>query len=246
MNRRSLLGLTFLASASGLLLLVVIAGRPSVAAEPAADKWEADIAAFEAADRESPPAAGGVLFVGSSSIRMWKLDRWFPDRHAINRGFGGSQIADVYGYTTRIVLPYKPRTILFYAGDNDINAKKSPEQVAADFTAFVGMVRGELPETMIHFIAIKPSLKRWEQYPTQHRANSLIEAMCQSDPRLTYIDVVTPMLGDDGMPRPELFADDGLHLSDTGYALWTDIVLPLLETARPRDREEPPLATPRR
>ena len=203
-----------------------------LAAEPEGDRWEETIVAFEASDRESPPAKGGVLFVGSSSIRMWKLDQWFPDRPTLNRGFGGSQIADVNRYTARIVLPYQPRTILFYAGDNDINAKKSPEQVAADFTAFVGMVRGELPETMIHFIAIKPSLKRWEQYGTQQHANSLIEAMCQGDARLSYIDVVTPMLGEDGKPRPELFADDGLHLNDAGYALWTEIVSPLLTKTR--------------
>jgi lysophospholipase L1-like esterase len=203
-----------------------------LAAEPVADRWEETIAAFEASDRESPPAKGGVLFVGSSSIRLWKLDRWFPDLAAMNRGFGGSQIADVNRYTARIVLPSKPRTILFYAGDNDINAKKSPEQVAADFKAFVAMVHAELPEATIHFIAIKPSLKRWEQYGTQQQANSLVRAMCQSDPRLTYIDVVTPMLGNDGKPRPELFADDGLHLNDTGYALWTEIVSPLLTKTR--------------
>lgn len=214
----------FLAAAAAALM-----SWTSRAAEPAADKWEDDIAGFEAADRESPPAAGGVLFVGSSSIRRWKLERWFPELDAINRGFGGSQIADVNRYAERIVVPYRPRKIVFYAGDNDINAKKSPEQVAADFKVFVAMVQGSLPDTEIHFIAIKPSLKRWDQFADQERANRLIQAMCASDARLNYIDVVTPMRGDDGQPLPELFADDGLHLNDTGYRLWTGIVAEALD-----------------
>lgn len=212
-----------------LTLVVALVAWPAVAAEPATDKWEDDIAAFEAADRESPPPAGGVLFVGSSSIRRWKLERWFPELDTINRGFGGSQIADVNRYTERIVVPYRPRTIVFYAGDNDINAKKSPERVASDFKAFVELVQGSLPDTDIHFIAIKPSLKRWEQFADQERANGLIQAMCASDARLYYIDVVTPMRGDDGQPLPELFADDGLHLNDTGYRLWTGIVAEALD-----------------
>ena len=199
-------------------------------AEPAADRWEETIAAFEASDRESPPAKGGVLFVGSSSIRLWKLEKWFPDLAAINRGFGGSQISDVNRYTARIVLPYEPHTIVFYAGDNDINAKKSPERVASDFKAFVEMVQKELPHTTIHFIPIKPSLKRWDQYADQQEANRLIESMCQGKRHLTYVDIVTPMLGEDGEPRPELFADDGLHLNEAGYKLWTSVVAPLLAT----------------
>jgi lysophospholipase L1-like esterase len=192
--------------------------------EAVGDKWENDISAFEASDRESPPPTGAVLFVGSSSIRLWKLPQWLPDLTAINRGFGGSQIADVNRHLKRIVLPYKPSQIVFYAGDNDINAKKTPARVTDDFNAFVTAVRRDLPETRIIFVAIKPSLKRWDQFATQQQANDAIREICEASPQLTYLDVVTPMLGDNGEPKPELFADDGLHLNDAGYRLWTDLL----------------------
>jgi len=220
-------------AAAGLLAAPLGAGwgdTQSCAAEP--DKWDDDIAAFEAADRESPPPKEAVLFVGSSSIRLWKLCRWFPDLTAINRGFGGSQIADVNRYVERIVLPYTPAQIVFYAGDNDINAKKTPEQVAADFRVFVDRVHRALPDTRLTFIAIKPSLKRWDQFAAQQQANALIRSICEADEKLAFLDIVTPMLGDNGEPKPELFADDGLHLSDAGYALWSELVAQALAPSR--------------
>jgi lysophospholipase L1-like esterase len=194
-----------------------------------ADRWEQDIAAFEAADRESPPAAEAVLFVGSSSIRLWDLARSFPGLATLNRGFGGSQIADVNRYVPRIVLAYQPGRIVFYAGDNDINAGKAPVVVAADFRRFVELVWRSLPEAEIVYVPIKPSLDRWEQFADQQVANAAIRAMCEADPRLNYVDTVTPMLGSDGRPRPELFVDDGLHLSATGYELWSGLVAAALE-----------------
>lgn len=190
----------------------------------AVDRWEQDIAAFEEADRQSPPPAEAVLFVGSSSIRLWDLPRWFPDLATLNRGFGGSQIADVNRYVARIVLPYQPRRIVFYAGDNDINAGKAPLVVAADFRRFVDLVRRSLPEAEIFYVPVKPSLDRWEQFAQQQVANAEILELCQTDPRLTYVDTATPMLGRDGRPRPELFVDDGLHLSAAGYELWSGLV----------------------
>lgn len=190
----------------------------------AVDRWEQDVAAFEEADRQSPPPAEAVLFVGSSSIRLWDLPRWFPDLATLNRGFGGSQIADVNRYVARIVLPYQPRRIVFYAGDNDINAGKAPLVVAADFRRFVDLVRRSLPEAKIFYVPVKPSLDRWEQFAQQQVANAEIRTLCQADQRLTYVDTATPMLGRDGRPRPELFVDDGLHLSAAGYELWSGLV----------------------
>ena len=112
--------------------------------------WEGDIRAFEAADKKSPPPQGGILFIGSSGIRMWKtLAQDFPEHQVLNRGFGGSQIADSVYYANRIVFPYKPRLIVLRAGGNDIAAGKTPEQCAADFRVFVEKVRAKLPETRI-------------------------------------------------------------------------------------------------
>ncbi len=199
---------------------------PAVAAE---SRWEKAIATFEAADRENPPPAGGILFIGSSSIRMWNLDRYFADFPVIHRGFGGSEISDSIEFAPRIVLPYRPRIIVLYAGDNDVAKGKSAEVVARDFDRFVGVVHEELPTTRIVFIAIKPSISRWRLVGEMRRANELIRTRVESDDRLAYVDIDTPMIGDDGKPRPELFVSDGLHLSTKGYDLWAALVLPHLE-----------------
>lgn len=190
------------------------------------ERWEADIAKFEAEDKEHPPAEGGIMFLGSSSIRMWKVDKWFPDLPVVNRGFGGSQIADSLFYAERIVAVRKPAVIVFYAGDNDIAAGKSPEQVFADYQAFVAKIHKLLPETKIVYIAIKPSIKRWNLVKTMRKANQMIEDLSSKDALLEYIDVDTPMLGADGQPCEELFLKDGLHMTDAGYKIWTDLVMP--------------------
>ena len=127
-------------------------------AKSPSQRWESDIAAFEAADKKSPPPQGAVLFIGSSSIRIWKtLATDFPDQKTINRGFGGSELADSVYYADRIVIPYKPRLIVLFAGTNDINAGKRPETVFADFKAFVAKVRAGLPNTRIAYLSISPA-----------------------------------------------------------------------------------------
>lgn len=192
-------------------------------------RWEKAIAAFEKQDRESPPPKGAVLFVGSSSIRLWDLKKSFPDLPTINRGFGGSQIADSTHFAARLVNKHAPQVVVFYAGDNDIATKKTPERLLEDFRAFVKAVHAALPGTKILFIAVKPSPRRWEMFAQQQKANALIEAYCRRDERLHYLDVVTPMLGKDGMPRGELFAKDRLHLSAEGYQLWNGLLAPQLK-----------------
>ena len=197
--------------------------------KPDSSKWESEIKAFEAADKTNPPPHGAALFIGSSSIRQWKtLAEDFQEYKVINRGFGGSQIIDSVAFADRIVIPYTPRMILVYAGDNDIAAGKSPEQVLADFKAFTRKVRPSLVEAKVAFISIKPSPSRWEFAEKIKAANRLIEDFCK-DERLIYVDVFNPMLGADGKPRPELFVEDRLHLNHKGYALWTAMIRPRLK-----------------
>jgi lysophospholipase L1-like esterase len=214
------------------LLLVLSAFNQSAAwaAEPAkADRWEPAIAKFEARDQEAFPAKNGLLFVGSSSIVGWDLTKSFPDSGAINRGFGGSQIADSVRYAERIVLPYEPRVVVFYAGDNDLQSGKTPQQVLADYEAFVAKVHDRLPKTRIVYIGIKPSIARWKIVDKVREANKRIADRAAKDERLVFVDVDGPMLGDDGRPRAELFKPDGLHLNDDGYALWKKLVEPHLK-----------------
>jgi lysophospholipase L1-like esterase len=191
-------------------------------------KWEQAIAEFEAADRASPPRSDGVLFIGSSSIRMWNLDESFPGLGAINRGFGGSQLADSVHFASRILLPHQPKTVVLYAGDNDIAEKKPVAEVVADYQAFVKVVHTRLPKTKIVFVPIKPSLKRWNLWPQMKKANDLIAGIAADDPTLLYADIISPMLGKDGRPRAELFLEDGLHLNKKGYAVWTKVLAPLI------------------
>lgn len=188
-------------------------------------RFEKDIAALEASDKTNRPPRRPILFVGSSSIRLWKtLAEDFPKHKVLNRGFGGSHVSDSVAFAERIVTPYKPRMVLMYAGDNDIGAGKTPEQVLKDFQAFVAKVHAADKKTKIAYIAIKPSLKRWNLVGQVKEANRLIAEYCKSDKRLDYIDVFTPMLGADGKPKPELFVKDGLHMTPEGYAIWTAVV----------------------
>jgi lysophospholipase L1-like esterase len=221
----------------GSLLLVVAAmsvvvpSVPAAAQDPAqkaaaADRWESAIAAFEAEDKKSPPPKDAVLFVGSSSIRLWDLEKSFPGVAAINRGFGGSQMADAARYARRIITPYKPRLIVLYEGDNDLNARKTPEQVAADFDELLKTLRAELPTTPLLVIGCKPSPSRWKLIEQQRQLNRLLADRCQKDGLATFLDVEKPMLGADGQPREDLFRIDKLHLNDAGYAVWNGLVAP--------------------
>ncbi|HEU0049138.1 MAG TPA: SGNH/GDSL hydrolase family protein, partial [Nitrososphaera sp.] len=179
------------------------------------------------ADRKNPPPKGAVLFVGSSSIRLWQsLRKDFPGIKVINRGFGGSELADSTFYVDRIVIPYRPKMVVLYAGDNDLASGKTPQQVFEDYKAFVGRVHQKLPATRIAFISIKPSPARASLLQSMKDANGMIKAYATHARKLIYIDVFTPMLGKDGSPRPELFGPDRLHMNSEGYRLWKTVVAP--------------------
>jgi len=214
-----------------IAIVTVLLLRPPAAA--AQERFEADIKKFEQADTVSPPPSGGVVFIGSSSIRFWKLGESFPELgpRAINRGFGGSLAADSTRYAERIVIPYKPRKVIFYAGDNDIEAGRTPEQIAGDFAAFEQKVHAALPSTDIVFISIKPSTRRWPWIEQIKAANALVQKYCAAHAHMSFVDIVPQMIGADGKPRKELLLDDGLHMTPAGYKVWNDALRPLLAPA---------------
>ena len=195
-------------------------------------RWDKQIAAFEKADQEKAPPQNGILFVGSSSIRYWKVEKSFPGMPVINRGFGGSEISDAIFFADRIIIKHQPRIIVFYAGDNDLARGKSGQQVVADYRTFVKKIRTSLPKTRIIFVAIKPSIARWKLIETIRQANKEIEQITRTDPLQVFLDVDTPMIGDDGKPKPELFLKDGLHLNVAGYKLWNSLLRPLLKASK--------------
>jgi lysophospholipase L1-like esterase len=192
-------------------------------------KWEKEIARYEACDRTNAPQAGCIVFTGSSYIRLWtNLVADFPGLPVVNRGFGGCQLADVYNYAERIVIPYRPRQMVMYAGGNDINAKKPPKVVFGDFVALMEKLRTRLPETKLIFISCPPSPKRWAQTAQIKEVNSRIAKYCRRQ-GITFINTFDLMLGPDQMPRPDIYAPDNLHMNAKGYAIWADAVRPYLK-----------------
>ncbi|MDQ3440650.1 MAG: GDSL-type esterase/lipase family protein [Planctomycetota bacterium] len=192
-------------------------------------RWEKEIAAFEAADRANPPAKGGIVFTGSSTIRGWKtLARDFPDHHVINRGFGGSQIADSTHFAERIIFPYAPRMVVLRAGGNDIHAGKSVAQVFADYQAFIAKVRQGLPDAEMVYISMSPAPARWVERDANKQLNALIEAFSKTMPGLKYVETYDTTLTPQGTAREELFVKDRLHFNEAGYNRLAERVRPAL------------------
>lgn len=223
--RSALLALAF----AGAQAHVLEHPAPKIPEQVSNPAWEEDMRKFEAADAAHPPTPHGILFVGSSSIRFWDtLATDFPGQPVINRGFGGSEVRDSTWYADRIVVPYAPRLVVFYAGDNDLTAGRTPAQVRDDFVAFVQRVRKDLPDTRIAYISIKPSPSRAQLMPRMTEANGLIRHAASRLPRVDFIDVYGRMLDAAGKPRPELFREDQLHMTRAGYEIWRDAVAPEL------------------
>lgn len=188
-------------------------------------RWESQIRAFEARDIMKPPPETEVLLVGSSSIGMWDTaKRDLKPYTVLKRGFGGSCISDLARYADRIILPYEPRVVLVYAGDNDVAALKTKEQILEDFRSLVKIVRDALPDTRIGFVSVKPSVARWELREKIKRVNSAIKAYAEATLRVDYIDIFKPMLNPKGKPKNELFLEDGLHMNRKGYGLWSKAI----------------------
>ena len=192
-------------------------------------KWEKEIAAYEEADRKSPPPKGGVLFIGSSTIRLWKtMATDFPNHKVINRGFGGSEIADSTHFAERIIFPYEPRQIFLRAGGNDINAGRLPREVAEDFRDFVRKVHVKLPKTEIYYIEVSPAPQRWGQNDKYKSLNARIREMAIDMPRVAVVDAFDMSLNSDGSAVHGFFVPDMLHFNELGYVELAKRVRPYL------------------
>lgn len=191
-------------------------------------RFESEIQKFEAADQASPPQAGGILFYGSSSARLWDLPKSYPQFATVNRGFGGSDMEAAAHFYDRVVPAHKPRIVVLYEGDNDLNSGRTPCQVLADFEALIKKHKAALPECQLICLSIKFSPSRAKLRLDQEAANALLKARCAKDPLLRYLDVATSLLDASGQPNPKYFKDDMLHLNPDGYAAWNAVLSPLL------------------
>ena len=213
-----------------ILIVALLAGVSGATMQAAPEPWTAEIDALTAGDAAQPPAAGGVLFVGSSSIRLWTtLAEDFPGLQTINRGFGGSELADSVFYFDRIVAPYRPAVVVLYAGDNDINSGKTADAVLADFLEFRARLRAELPDTRLVYLSIKESPSRAHVRREMRRTNHMIAGACARDPLCRFVDVSATLQTADGAFRAELFEADGLHINRAGYAAWAAVLREALE-----------------
>jgi lysophospholipase L1-like esterase len=238
MNRRNCFACYLDAFVRDLVVLAAVlmsalgsasAESPAAAVSPDDLRWEKSIDAFTEADRSLAPPPGGIVFIGSSSIRLWNdLANDFRSSHSIilNRGFGGARMSDCTRYLERVVLPYKPRLVLVYAGDNDLAEGREPRDVFDQFVSFAEGIHRILPATRIAFISIKPSPAREHLIGKMRAANELVSQYTRTGKNLDFIDVFTPMLDSQGHPRSELFRADLLHLNRTGYSLWASIIAP--------------------
>lgn len=230
-TRRRLTRLAFALYSLGLGASVGAQPPPSQprSVTPADIRWKASLDAFAAADRQHAPEPGGILFVGSSSIRLWKgLEQEFQGGPVLNRGFGGSRMQDVAAYVDQLVLPYKPHLVVVYAGDNDLAEGRTPQEVLDSFIQFAERVRAKLPGTRIAYVSIKPSPRRAALMPQATQANTLIASYTAATPNLDFIDIYSRMLDDDGQPRGDLYSSDALHMNEAGYALWRSAIAPHL------------------
>ena len=196
---------------------------------PDPTRFEDTILEYEAADQQNPVPEGAVLFVGSSSIRMWKsLDHDFPTVTAINRGFGGSQFSDLLYYLDRIVTCYNPSKIFIYEGDNDISSGKKPKEILEHARQVRQQIASELPGVPVFFIAAKPSVARWKLRKKYQQLNSLLAIYASETPNTGFVNVWEPALDQNGEVMKDIFLEDNLHMNEKGYAIWQKAVEPFL------------------
>lgn len=218
------------------IAFVGVLGTVAAAADkapPLSTRFEGTITGFETRDKQSPPPQGAILLTGASNIVRWKsFAEDLPGYTVINRGFGGSQLADVAYYADRVIIPYRPKMVIVQAGGNDLASGKSPETILGDAKSLVTKIRAALPETPIAFLSISPSIGRWKQREQQAELNRLLKEYASQGDKLDFIDVNAMFLGPDGMPLAEMFVADGQHLSEAGFKARAKLILPHLPTLK--------------
>ena len=191
-------------------------------------KWESDISEIEARYGDDIPK-GAVIFYGSSSIRKWSsLAEDMSDIEALNHGFGGAKTSDCLYYADRMVVAFKPKAVVYYAGTNDIGKGRTVEEAYADTVDFIEYVHEELPKTQIYYISQTQQPKRSGKWSQMQELNEKVHEYSLVDDRVTYIDTTTVLNMEDGSCRTELFLNDGLHVNSDGYEVWASIIRPVL------------------
>ncbi len=191
-----------------------------------------EIEHFKKLDSVQLPPKNAILFVGSSSFRKWEdVQSYFPDETIINRGFGGSELTDAIRYANDIIIPYHPRQIVIYSGENDLAYSDSitPQIVLSRFKKLFNIIRSSMPAVPIIYISIKPSSSRQRLMPEMLVANTLIKQYLQTKRKTVFVDVYHKMLDEKGNPIADIFLDDNLHMNAKGYHIWQKAIEPYLQ-----------------
>jgi lysophospholipase L1-like esterase len=208
-----------------VLALVILAH----AAQGQQWKFWSEIKNFKRQDSISPPPADPILFVGSSTFRMWPdMQKSFPSHQVINRGFGGSELTDVIYYADDIIFPYRPKQIVIYGGENDIAVTGSAEIAVDRFKYLFKLIRQKLGEVNIVFISIKPCTGREKFIPEVVKANALIRTFLRKQSNTSYVDIYQYMITPKERPIPDMFLSDSIHMNEKGYAIWQREIAPYL------------------
>ncbi len=212
------------------LVLVLIFCFNNSNAQTSPAFWN-DIVAFKKKDSVQHPATNSILFVGSSSFTKWRdINNYFPGYTIINRGFGGSSLPDVIRYTYDIILPYQPKQVVVYCGENDLASADSTSSIEVfnRFKTLFNMIRINLPKSNIAFVSIKPSPVRASIQGKVKEANKLIKAFIATQKNTSFINIYEAMLDSKGQMREELYVADRLHMKPEGYAIWQKAIKPYL------------------
>ena len=212
-----------------VVIILVLFAAETVVAQTGPAFWN-EIVAYKKTDSAQPPQKNAILFVGSSSFRLWKdVSDYFPNYTIINRGVGGATLPDIIRYSYDIILPYQPKQVVIYCGENDMaSGEVKADEVLLRFKTLYGIIRQNLPQAHIHFVSMKPSPSRSNVFNEVKKGNDLIKAFLEKEKKAGFIDIWNPMLDATGKPKEELFIEDRLHMNASGYAIWKKAIQPYL------------------
>jgi lysophospholipase L1-like esterase len=219
----------FIQRLSGIILLLHVLSLTSLAQQT--PPFYNDIETFKKADLINPPPKNAIVFVGSSSFKFWTdVQTYFPGYTIINRGFGGSSLPDAIRYAKDIVIPYQPKQVVIYCGENDFMAEGVDANIVFDrFKTLFEIIRKDLPKAHVLFVSLKPSPSRQKYMPEMVKANAMIKDYLKNYTRTDFADVYSKMLLADGTPMPDIFKADRLHMTEAGYAIWQKVIKPYLK-----------------
>lgn len=215
-----------------ILFLNAVTEPQTKVAEPKMAPYFKEIQAFRTQDQKSPPKAGQILFIGSSTFTNWKdVNEYFPGKGIINRAFGGSTLLDLIRYERELFTPYNPRQVVIYCGENDLsgNPKLGSWDLYQRFQKFYSLLRNRLPKTPVLYVGIKPSWSRWHMRAKNLAFNQWMKEFADNEQNFDYVDMWNEMLDESGTPNQSIFVKDELHMNAAGYKLWVPILGPKLK-----------------